>query len=39
MAWMLPGAGPARLWIVIVLAYVVGLAGFAHAQHAPDESR
>ncbi len=30
MVWLLPGAGPSRLWIVIILAYVVGVAGLAH---------
>jgi formate-nitrite transporter family protein len=30
MVWLLPGAGPARLWIVIILAYIVGVAGLAH---------
>ena len=30
MVWLLPGAGPSRLWIVIILAYIVGVAGLAH---------
>jgi formate/nitrite transporter FocA (FNT family) len=30
MVWLLPGAGPARLWIVVILAYMVGLASLAH---------
>jgi formate-nitrite transporter family protein len=30
MIWLLPGAGAGRLWIVILLTYVVGLGGFAH---------
>jgi formate/nitrite transporter FocA (FNT family) len=30
MVWLLPGAGPARLWIVVIIAYVVGIAGLAH---------
>jgi formate/nitrite transporter FocA (FNT family) len=30
MVWLLPGAGPSRLWIVIILAYIVGLAGLSH---------
>jgi len=30
MVWLLPGAGPPRLWIVIILAYIVGVAGLAH---------
>ena len=29
MVWLLPGAGPSRLWIVIILA-IVGVAGLAH---------
>jgi formate/nitrite transporter FocA (FNT family) len=30
MIWLLPGAGASRLWIVVVLTYVVGIGGFAH---------
>ena len=30
MVWLLPGAGPSRLWIVVILAYMVGVAGLAH---------
>jgi len=30
MVWLLPGAGAARLWIVIVIAYFVGLGAFSH---------
>jgi formate-nitrite transporter family protein len=30
MVWLLPGAGPARLWIVVILAYAVGVASLAH---------
>jgi formate/nitrite transporter FocA (FNT family) len=30
MVWLLPGAGAARLWIVVILAYVVGVASLAH---------
>jgi formate/nitrite transporter FocA (FNT family) len=30
MVWLLPGGGEARLWIVIFLAYIVGVAGFSH---------
>jgi formate/nitrite transporter FocA (FNT family) len=30
MIWLLPGAGPARLWIVVLITYVVGLAGLSH---------
>jgi formate/nitrite transporter FocA (FNT family) len=30
MVWLLPGAGESRLWIVIALAWVVGIASLAH---------
>jgi formate/nitrite transporter FocA (FNT family) len=30
MVWLLPGGGEARLWIVILIAYIVGVAEFAH---------
>ena len=30
MVWLLPGSGAARLWIVMILAYFVGLGGLAH---------
>jgi formate/nitrite transporter FocA (FNT family) len=30
MVWLLPGAGPSRLWIVVILAYIVGVASLAH---------
>lgn len=30
MVWLLPGAGQARLWIVVILAYIVGVGGLAH---------
>lgn len=30
MIWLLPGAGAARLWIVVLIAYLVGLGGFSH---------
>lgn len=30
MVWLLPGAGHARLWIVVILAYFVGLGSLAH---------
>ena len=30
MVWLLPGSGSSRLWIVVILAYIVGLAGLAH---------
>ena len=28
--WLLPGAGAARLWIVVLIAYLVGLGAFSH---------
>jgi formate/nitrite transporter FocA (FNT family) len=30
MVWLLPGAEAARLWIVLLLAYLVGLGEFSH---------
>jgi formate/nitrite transporter FocA (FNT family) len=30
MVWVLPGAGEARFWVVIVLTYVIALAELAH---------
>jgi formate/nitrite transporter FocA (FNT family) len=30
MIWLLPGSGSARLWIVVLMTYVVGLAGLSH---------
>jgi formate-nitrite transporter family protein len=30
MVWLLPGAGAARLWIVVLLTYLVGLGAFSH---------
>jgi formate/nitrite transporter FocA (FNT family) len=30
MVWLLPGAGEGRLWIVILIAYIVGIAEFSH---------
>jgi formate/nitrite transporter FocA (FNT family) len=30
MVWLLPGAGAARLWIVVILAYFVGVGSLAH---------
>jgi formate/nitrite transporter FocA (FNT family) len=38
MVWLLPGAGPSRLWIVIILAYIVGLAGLSHVIAGTAES-
>jgi formate/nitrite transporter FocA (FNT family) len=30
MIWLLPGAGAGRLWIVVLVTYVVGLGSFSH---------
>jgi formate/nitrite transporter FocA (FNT family) len=30
MVWLLPGSGAARLWIVVIIAYFVGLGSLAH---------
>jgi formate/nitrite transporter FocA (FNT family) len=30
MVWLLPGSGEARLWIVVIVAWVVGIGQFAH---------
>jgi len=30
MVWLLPGAGPARLWVIVILTYVVGIGQFSH---------
>ena len=30
MVWMLPGADTVRLWIVVIVTYVVGLGAFSH---------
>jgi formate/nitrite transporter FocA (FNT family) len=30
MVWLLPGAGAARLWIVVLLTYLIGLGAFSH---------
>jgi formate/nitrite transporter FocA (FNT family) len=30
MVWLLPGSGESRMWIVIVIAWVVGIASLAH---------
>jgi formate/nitrite transporter FocA (FNT family) len=30
MVWLLPGSGQARLWIVVIIAWVVGIGQFAH---------
>jgi formate/nitrite transporter FocA (FNT family) len=30
MVWLLPFAETARVWVIIILTYIVGLAGFSH---------
>jgi formate/nitrite transporter FocA (FNT family) len=30
MVWLLPGSGESRIWIVIIIAWVVGIASLAH---------
>ena len=30
MVWLLPGSGESRMWIVIIIAWVVGIASLAH---------
>jgi formate/nitrite transporter FocA (FNT family) len=30
MVWLLPGADAQRLWVVLIVTYVVGLGGFSH---------
>jgi formate/nitrite transporter FocA (FNT family) len=30
MVWLLPGSGESRVWIVIIIAWVVGIASLAH---------
>jgi formate/nitrite transporter FocA (FNT family) len=30
MVWLLPGAGPAQMHIVVILTYLIGVGGFAH---------
>ena len=30
MVWLIPGAGQARLWLVVILTYVVAIAHFSH---------
>ena len=31
MVWLLPAAGSARLWVVIIMTYLVGLLGLSHS--------
>ncbi len=30
MVWLIPGAGQARLWLIMILTYIVALAQFSH---------
>jgi formate/nitrite transporter FocA (FNT family) len=30
MVWLLPAAEMARLWVIIIITYLVGLAGLSH---------
>ncbi|MEO7203013.1 MAG: formate/nitrite transporter family protein [Candidatus Tumulicola sp.] len=30
MVWLLPGADAQRLWVILIITYVVGLGGFSH---------
>lgn len=30
MVWLLPAADSARIWVIIIITYVVGLGGFSH---------
>ncbi len=30
MVWLIPGAGQARLWLIVILTYVVAIAHFSH---------
>ena len=30
MVWLIPGAGQARLWLVVIITYVVAIAQFSH---------
>ena len=30
MVWLIPGAGPGRLWLILILTYVVAIAHFSH---------
>src|SRR5215218_3924965 len=30
LVWMLPGAESARLWVIVIITYLVGLGGFNH---------
>ena len=30
MVWLIPGAGQGRLWLILILTYVVAIAQFSH---------
>jgi formate-nitrite transporter family protein len=30
MVWLLPAAETARIWVIIIITYIVGLAGLSH---------
>jgi formate/nitrite transporter FocA (FNT family) len=30
MVWLLPAADSARIWVIIIISYLVGLGGFPH---------
>ena len=30
MVWLIPGAGPARLWLILIITYVVAIGQFSH---------
>ena len=30
MVWLIPGAGPSRLWMILIITYVVAIAHFSH---------
>jgi formate/nitrite transporter FocA (FNT family) len=30
MVWLLPFAETARIWVVVIIAYLIGIAGFPH---------
>ncbi len=38
MVWLLPGSGQSRMWIVIIIAWVVGMASLAHVVAGSSET-
>ena len=38
MVWLLPGSGESRMWIVIIVAWVVGIASLAHVVAGASET-